>query len=200
LFITSRDGYLDKIDTLDFKDRKDWREWLEDNNLKEREVWLVHYKKHTGKPGITLEEAVEEAICFGWIDSKMRSVDDEKYILRYSPRKKNSPWSEINKKRATKLIKQGKMTEEGLNKIKEAKKNGKWSAAYTSKKKPTMPADLKAELQKDKTAWENFNNFANSYQTNYIYWVDRAKRDETRKRRIKEVVERAIENKKPGME
>ena len=97
-----------------------------------------------------------------------------------------------------KLIKQGKMTQEGLNKITEAKKSGKWSTAYTSKNKPSMPVDLKKELKKDKLAWENFNNFANSYQTNYIYWVERAKRDETRKRRINEVVKRAKQNKKPG--
>jgi uncharacterized protein YdeI (YjbR/CyaY-like superfamily) len=197
---TNRDGYLDKIDALVLNDRNEWRKWLEKNSIKEKEVWLIHYKKHTGKLGISLEEAVEEAICFGWIDSKMKSLDDEKYILRYSPRKKNSPWSKINKERAKKLINQGKMTEEGLDKIKEARRTGKWSAAYSSKRKPTMPSELEEELKKDKTAWENFNNFANSYQTNYVYWVVRAKREETRKRRIKEVVKRANQNKKPGME
>jgi uncharacterized protein YdeI (YjbR/CyaY-like superfamily) len=98
------------------------------------------------------------------------------------------------------MIKEGKMTESGLAKIEEAKRSGKWSSAYTAKKKPTIPSDLKKALKENQKAWDNFNDFANSYKTNYIYWVNSAKREETRKRRIEEVVSRAIQNKKPGME
>ena len=98
------------------------------------------------------------------------------------------------------MIIDGKMTESGFAKIEEAKRNGKWSSAYTSLDKPTMPPDLKKALKKNQKAWDNFNEFANSYQANYIYWVNSAKREETRKRRIKDVVSRAIQNKKPGIE
>ena len=112
-----------------FVNRHDWRTWLEANHATANEAWLVIYKKHTGKPGLSYEEAVEEALCFGWIDGVMKRLDEEKYALRFSPRKKGSVWSELNKRRVAKLIKQGRMTEAGLAKVKEAKANGQWRAA-----------------------------------------------------------------------
>ena len=114
---------------MHFASRDDWRAWLEENHATALEIWLVHYKKHTGKPGLTLEEAVEEALCFGWIDGVLKLIDDEKYALRFSPRKKGSVWSETNKRRVAKLIRQGHMTEAGLAKVREAKANGQWQAA-----------------------------------------------------------------------
>lgn len=106
---------------MHFGHRNEWRAWLEENHATAQELWLVIYKKHTGKVGVTYEEAVEEALCFGWIDGVMKRLDAEKYALRFSPRKKGSVWSESNKRRVTKLIKQGRMTEAGLVKVKEAK-------------------------------------------------------------------------------
>jgi len=179
------------------RNRDEWRKWLERNHNKEKEVWLVFYKKHTGKLGLSYDDAVEEALCFGWIDGRLKRIDDEKHLIRFSPRRKNSVWSEINRKKAEKMIREGKMTETGLAKIEEAKKSGKWFSAYTSKKL-AIPPDLEKALKDDKKAWDNFRNFANSYQLAYIYWVESAKREETRKKRIKEVVKRASQNKKPG--
>ena len=190
---------MSETESLSVKNRKEWRRWLENNHDMVEGIWLVFYKKHVVKVGISYDEAVKEALCFGWIDSTLKRIDDEKHKIRFTPRRKNSIWSEINKKRAEKLIKDKKMTKEGFSKIEEAKRNGKWESAYTSKKKPDMPSDLKRSLKENKKAWKNFNNFSNSVKINYIYWINGAKREATRKKRIEEVVFRAKQNKKPGM-
>ncbi len=183
-------------DVLDFGDRDDWRLWLEKNHDRENQAWLIHYNRRSGKKGITLEDAVEEAICFGWIDGKLKKIDDEKYAIRFSPRKANSVWSRINRERAKRLIESGRMTKAGLAKIEEAKKSGHWTNAYTSKDKERMPSDLKEALVKDCRAWDNFRNFANTYRNMYIGWVNSAKTDITRKKRIEKVIEQSLQNKK----
>ena len=129
----------------------------------------------------------------------MRSIDEEKFILKYTPRKTKSVWSKLNKDKAEKLIKLGKMTDAGLVKIEEAKKNGLWYAAYTNKDREDIPEDLDKALLQNKEAWNNFHNFANSYWNMYIGWVNSAKTEETRRRRITEVVKRSSLNKKPGI-
>jgi uncharacterized protein YdeI (YjbR/CyaY-like superfamily) len=182
---------------LSFKNRDEWRRWLEKNNGKEKEVWLIHHKKHVGKIGIQLEEAVEEALCFGWIDGKLRKVDKERFILRYSPRKADSVWSKLNRERAERLTKAGKMTATGLSTIEEAKKSGSWNQAYTSLKRDRIPADLRKALKKDKRALDNFQRFANSHRNMYIHWVKSAKTNKTRRERIEKVVKQASQNKKP---
>lgn len=185
--------------TLYLKNRKQWREWLEKNHSKQDEIWLIYYKKHTKKPTIPYQDAVEEAICFGWIDGKVRSIDDEKYMQRYTPRRKGSIWSLLNKKRAQKMIKQGKMTKPGLETIKQAKKNGNWQKAYSSKTKPVMPLELKNALKTSKKASENLNKLTNSQQNQYITWIAWAKTKETREKRVKEVIKRLEKGKKPGI-
>ncbi len=179
--------------------RADWRTWLEENYDTEKEVWLIHYKKHTGALSISYEDAVEEALCFGWIDGLLRRIDDEKYILRYSPRRKQSVWSDSNKKRVEKLIEQGRMTKAGLTKVKQAKENGEWDKAMSREEDPPVPLDLKRALAVNKNARKNFNKFAPSYQKQYIWWITSAKREETRAKRIEETVNRSAQNKKPGM-
>ncbi len=181
---------------LSFRSRKEWRNWLEKNHSKAKEVWLVHYKKSAGKIGIRLEEAVEEALCFGWIDGKLRKIDSERFILRYSPRKAGSVWSKINRERAERMIEAEKMTAAGLSAIEEAKRSGAWDGSYTNLKPDEVPADLLAALAKDKRALHNFQGFANSYRNMYIYWVTSTKTDETRRKRIEKVVEQALKNKK----
>ncbi|MFC1933264.1 YdeI family protein [Chloroflexota bacterium] len=176
-----------------------WRNWLEQNHDSIKEVWLIHYKKNSGKSSVSYNDALEEALCFGWIDSIMKSIDDEKFILKYSPRKTKSIWSKRNKEKAEKLIKIGKMTHAGLIKIEEAKNNGFWDNAYTNKDRGEIPEDLNNALLQNKDAWENFHNFANSYWNAYIGWVNSAKTEKTRKRRIAEVVNRSRLNMKPGI-
>ena len=182
----------------EFQDQKEWRNWLEKNHSSEKEVWIVIQKKKSGKKGLRYQEAVEEAICFGWIDSKMQSIDAERFRQRFSPRKKNSIWSKKNKETAEKMIQAKKMKTAGIEAINIAKQNGKWDNAYSSKMVPTIPKDLENALKKNKFAWENFNSFSNSTKLQYIYWIKNAKKDETRQKRIINVVKKAIQNIKPS--
>jgi uncharacterized protein YdeI (YjbR/CyaY-like superfamily) len=110
-------------------DARRWRSWLEKNHASEPEVWLVFYKKHSRTPCVTFEQATEEALCFGWVDSAMRRLDDDRYVLRYTPRRKKSKWSEANRRLAEALIARGRMTAAGTAAIEEARKNGNWEAA-----------------------------------------------------------------------
>ncbi len=187
------------VKSVHLANRAAWRRWLEKNHATETQVWLVIKKKRAALKAVTYEEAVEEALCFGWIDGKMHSVDDQYYILRFSPRKPRSLWSQSNRERAEKLMRLGKMAQAGLAKVEEAKRNGRWAAAYTSKEKPTMPPDLQLALAQDPEARKHFGEFAPSAQTMYVAWVEQAKRPETRQRRISKVVRRARAKIKPGI-
>ncbi len=178
--------------------RDDWRAWLKKNHAIKNEVWLIYYKKHTGKPRIPYDDAVEEALCFGWIDSTVKKLDHEKYAQKYTPRRAKSIWSELNIKRARKMIREGKMTKAGLVLFKEVGKK-KVTKVKIIKTKFTFPPDLKKELTKNKRALDNFKNFAPSYRKIYIGWIADAKRKETREKRIKQVFKWAMQNKKPGM-
>ena len=183
-------------DTMYFRQRNEWRNWLIKNHNKGSPVWLLFHRKSSCKESINLEEAVEEALCFGWIDGKLRKVDHERFIVRFSIRKSSSVWSKINKERAEKLIEAGKMTSAGMSKIQAAKESGSWDNAYTNKKKDPTPPDLEEALMNNKEAWVNFQNFANSYKNMYIGWINAAKTGDTRNRRIKKVVEQSFINDK----
>lgn len=183
-----------------FKSRDDFRRWLEKNHVKKSELWLLFYKVKTGKKSVRYPEAVEEALCFGWIDGIVKRIDDEKHAQRFTPRNPKSIWSKVNKERAKRMITEGKMTNAGLVKIKAAKKSGWWQNAYTSTRGDyVMSAEMKKVLMTDKAAWKNFQNFTKNAQNTYIFWVNYAKRDETKKKRIKTVLERAKQNQPPGM-
>jgi uncharacterized protein YdeI (YjbR/CyaY-like superfamily) len=165
------------------------------NNFSEKGVWLVYYKKHTKKLSIPYNDAVEEAICFGWIDGQIKKIDDDRYMQRYTPRTAKSRWSVINIERAKKMIKQGLMTQEGLRIFQIGTKN---KETVPSSKNFSIPTDLKAALVKNKKAVNNFQNFAPSAKLAYVYWIDIAKTNETRQKRIKKTVELITKNKKFG--
>ena len=135
-----------KLKQLHVTDREEWRTWLEKNHDVEQEIWLIYYKKHTGKPRIPYDDAVEEAICYGWIDSTVKRLDDEKYMQKYTPRKAKSIWSELNKTRAGKMIKAGRMTETGLERIREAKRSGEWKKARSLDPNGAQLQNMKKEL------------------------------------------------------
>lgn len=179
--------------------RDDWRAWLEKNHDIKKEVWLIFYKKHTGKPNISYDDAVEEALCFGWIDSIVKRIDDEKFVRKFTPRKLDSKWSESNKKRASKMINEGKMTEAGMTLINQAEDRGTWQKSPTLKKDFTIPSYVEDALESNEKALENFNKLAKSYKKQYIGWVDSAKKEETRKRRLAEVISALEKNEKLGM-
>ncbi|NWF88400.1 MAG: YdeI/OmpD-associated family protein [Ignavibacteriaceae bacterium] len=170
------------------------------NHNKQKELWILFYKVHTKKKSLRYAEAVEESLCFGWIDGILKRIDDEKHVQRFTPRKPKSSWSKLNKERAQKMIEAGKMTDAGLVKIKEAKKSGWWKNAYTlGKRNNEMPNEMKKVLMSDKEAWANFQNLSTGYQNTYIFYVNYAKREETKKKRIQIVLERTKKNIPPGI-
>jgi len=181
--------------TLYCKNRKEWRSWLQKKHKSEEGIWLVYYKKHTGKPSVPYTDAVEEAICFGWIDGQIKKIDDEKYMQRYTPRTSNSIWSEINIGRAKKMIKRGEMTKMGLKIYRDGIKTKK---RVPSSKNFSVPPYLKTALARNNKAWSNFKNFAPSAKLTYVYWVSTAKTEETRQKRIKITIEQLAKGKKFG--
>jgi uncharacterized protein YdeI (YjbR/CyaY-like superfamily) len=190
--------------TLYVINRKKWRAWLEKNHASKKEIWLIYYKKHTGKSRIPYDDAVEESICYGWIDSTVKRLDEEKYCQRFTPRNYKSIWSDINIMRLKKMLDAEKMEQPGLDKVPpEIMKMAK-----TGKILPRGPAipevletpkDLVNALNENPDALENWKRFAPSHRKMYIYWIMDAKRPETRERRISKVVGFAKENKKTMM-
>jgi len=130
-------------DELCVTNRDDWREWLKRNHNTKNEIWLIYSKKNTSKPSIPYDDSVEEAICFGWIDNIIKRIDDEKFARKFTPRKGKSRWSDINKKRARKMMREGKMTDVGLARIKEAKKSGEWVKVASVRKELVILHTLK---------------------------------------------------------
>jgi len=169
-------------------DRDQWRKWLSTHYKSEPGIWLVFYKKGTGEPTISYEASVEEALCFGWIDSIIKKIDEEKYARKFTPRKDGSYWSALNKKRATKMIKQGKMTKTGLAKIEAAKKTGLWNKDGRPEISWDVPPELAKALARNKKAKANFDGLAATYRRHYIGWIATAKRPETKKKRVSEAV------------
>ncbi len=174
----------------------EWRKWLTKSHNKVDELWLIFYKKETGKPSIDYEDAVEEALCFGWIDSIIKKIDEERYVRKFTPRKDKSVWSESNKKRVKKVIKEGRMTEYGLSKIKAAKKSGKWYEDLKPDISFNMPTDFEKTLRKNKKAKDNFQKLSPSHRKDYIGWIVTAKREKTIQKRIEESIKMLKQGKK----
>jgi len=170
------------------RNSEEWRKWLSRFHDKEMEIWLVFYKKESGKPTLGYEQAVEEALCFGWIDSIIKKIDDESYARKFTPRKENSAWSASNKRRIKKLVEERRMTSIGLEKVKTAKESGGWDKDNRPDISPDIPSEFKQSLNRNRKARVNFEKLAPSYRKNYILWIAMAKRKETRERRIKEAI------------
>lgn len=179
----------ESIKVLEFTDRSQWRMWLEEHHAEESEAWLVHYKKGFQESTLRLEEAVEEALCFGWIDGLLRKLDERRYILRYTPRRPGSIWSVNNIQRVERLIREGRMTEAGLIKIAEAKENGQWEAAIRREQVEIIPPDLEKALRRTKGAIAAYRALPASRKKRYIYWLQDAKTPATQQRRIERIVE-----------
>jgi uncharacterized protein YdeI (YjbR/CyaY-like superfamily) len=180
--------------------RSEWRKWLQKHYTSATEIWLIYYKKHTGMPRVSYNDAVEEALCFGWIDSLVKRVDADTYAQKFTPRKSKSKWSELNKRRIKKLIREGLMTNAGLSKIdRSLLKEKETGTPPTSAKTVSIPGNLKKDLEKNKKAWANFNNQAPSYQRLYIKWITSVKKEETYQRRLKEAIGLLEQNKNLGL-
>lgn len=175
------------------KTRAEWRAWLEQNHTRAEGVWLISYKKATGKPRFEYDEAVEEALCFGWIDSKPNKLDDERSMLWFAPRKAGTGWSKPNKERVEKMLKARLMAPAGLAKVEAAKKDGSW-AALDAVEALEIPPDLAKALKANKTAKAYFEAFPRSVKQGILEWILNAKKPETRAKRVEETVRLAEKN------
>jgi uncharacterized protein YdeI (YjbR/CyaY-like superfamily) len=178
---------------LEFDHRVQWRRWLEGNHTTETEARLRIFKKKYRGEGLTLEEAVEEALCFGWIDGVLQPLDERQYALRFSPRTATSTWSMSNIRRVEKMVAEGKMTPAGSSRVDEAKANGEWDAAIQREQVEVIPEALERALQQHAGALAAYQTLPDSKKKQYIYWVQRAKREETKQSRILKIVAEVLE-------
>jgi uncharacterized protein YdeI (YjbR/CyaY-like superfamily) len=181
------------------KTREEWHNWLEDNHAVLSGIWLVYYKKISGKPRIAYDDAVEEALCFGWIDGKIKRVNEDYYIQWFTPRRKGSRWSQLNLKRARKLISEGRMRQPGLLVYEEAMKKPGLAYDVKSENNLSVPDDLLQALKTNIEAYNNFIHFPPGSRKLYIFWLNDAKRSETRNARIAKIVDRSAKNIRAGM-
>ncbi|NJL49793.1 MAG: hypothetical protein HC929_23195, partial [Leptolyngbyaceae cyanobacterium SM2_5_2] len=173
--------------------RAQWRQWLAENHTRTEGIWLITYKKAVGKPYVSYDETVEEALCFGWIDSKPNKLDEERTMLWFAPRKPGTGWSALNKRRITALIEASLMRPPGLAKIEMAKQDGSWTA-LDAIERLEIPPDLAAALATNEVAKTNFDAFPRSAKRGILEWIASAKRPETRADRIAETVDLAAQN------
>jgi uncharacterized protein YdeI (YjbR/CyaY-like superfamily) len=183
-----------------FRDREAWRRWLSVHHDKASEIWLAYYKKGTGKKSVTYDEALDEALCFGWIDSVIRSLDAEKYMQRWTPRRPGSIWSAANKKRLARLAAEGRMGEAGLAKVRAAKRDGSWTKLDAFDRDAGTPAELLDALAKKPGARVKFEALSPSQMKLWSWWVLSAKRAETKSRRAAVAVEWILAGRKVGIE
>ena len=172
------------------KNRKAWRQWLQKNHAKAAGVWLVYYKKDSGKSRVSYDDAVEEALCFGWIDSIMKPLDEDKYMQKFTPRKLKSVWSALNKKRIEKLAEQKLITPAGIEAIEIAKQNGSWEK-LDHVENFEIPADLKKVFAKNKNFFKWFEGLGMFRRKQWLYRLHNAKLPATRAKRIAEMTEEA---------
>lgn len=177
----------EKFEKFYAKNRQEWHEWLDENHDKAKGIWLIYYKKNSDKPRVEYDEAVEEALVFGWIDSKVNNLDDIRYMQIFTPRKPGSKWSKTNKARVNKLIQNGSMHPAGMEKVNVAKKDGSWTF-LDDIEDMIIPEDLKRSLKQNIKAESNFETFSDSSRKQILYWIASAKRADTRQRRIKKTL------------
>jgi uncharacterized protein YdeI (YjbR/CyaY-like superfamily) len=177
---------------LEFTDHNQWRMWLEAHSAEADEAWVVHYKKAFEEAGLGYEAAVEEALCFGWIDGLLRRLDERRYLLRYTPRRRDSVWSMNNIQRVERLTREGRMTEAGLKAIAEAKETGQWQAAIRREQVEIIPPDLEEALDQIEGATVAYHALPDSRKKRFIYWLQTAKRPATKRRRIEKIVEEVL--------
>lgn len=175
------------------KSRAEWRAWLSRNHTRTEGIWVISFKKASGKPRLEYDQAVEEALCFGWVDSKPNKLDKERAMLWFAPRKVGTGWSRLNKSRVEKLVALGLMTPAGLSKINGAKKDGSWNA-LDRVEALEIPPDLQKAFASNKVAQKNFEAFPRSVKRAILEWIAAAKRPETRAKRIAETVMSAAKN------
>ncbi|QDV39029.1 YdeI/OmpD-associated family protein [Tautonia plasticadhaerens] len=177
------------------RSRCEWRDWLESNHERAEGVWLITSKKATGEPRVEYDEAVEEALCFGWVDSKPAKLDERRSMLYFAPRKAKSGWSGPNKQRVERAIADGRMTPAGLAKVEAARADGSWEK-LDGVEAMEVPGDLAEALARFPDAHRHFDAFPRSVRRGILEWIVQAKRPETRARRVEETARLASENRR----
>jgi len=185
-----------EIETFYPQSRQAWRAWLKENHSTQQAVWLVCYKKKANIPTISWSDAVEEALCFGWIDSIRKSLDSDSFVQFFSKRKPVSTWSKVNKEKVQQLIDEGSMTKAGLAIVEIAKQNGSWNI-LDMVEELLIPEDLEKEFKSKEGSKDIFLSLSKSIQKMMLQWIVLAKRPETRQNRIKEIAEHAAQKRKP---
>jgi uncharacterized protein YdeI (YjbR/CyaY-like superfamily) len=182
---------------IPFASRDEWREWLEEQHATSDGLWLKIAKKGSGVDTVSYAEALEVALCYGWIDGQKASFDDHNWLQRFTPRRPKSKWSKVNRKKATELIERGEMKPAGLREVERAKADGRWNSAYDAQSTATVPDDLRRELEKNDKAQEFFSKLGSRNRYAILYQIQDAKRPETRARRIAKYMAMLAEQKKP---
>jgi uncharacterized protein YdeI (YjbR/CyaY-like superfamily) len=185
-----------KIETFCPASQKAWRQWLQKNHDKKQSVWLIYFKMKTGKRTLSWSEAVDEALCFGWIDSRAKPVDEEKYAQLFSRRKASSTWSKVNKEKVQQLIDDGRMTSAGLQSIEIAKQNGSWTM-LDEVEALVIPDDLEKAFKSKRGSRDFFMSLSKSIRKSILQWIVLAKRAETRLKRVNEIAVLAGKKSKP---
>lgn len=182
-------NWKDGAEIVAFETPHAWELWLEAHHKDTQAVWVRFYKKASGKRTITYDEALDEALCFGWIDGLVNKYDEESYLQRFTPRKKKSNWSKRNTEHVERLIKLKKMRASGLAEVEAAKKDGRWERAYESPAHITLPEDFKKELQKNKKAQAFFDTLNKTHVYAIAYRLITAKKPETNERRKRQIID-----------
>jgi len=182
------------INQLFFTNLSEWRAWLSQNHNNVKSIWMIYCKKHTKIQCISRKDALQEALCWGWIDSLVKRIDEDRYVLKFTPRTNYNKWSEVNKQHIRELLATNRMTEFGLAKI-----DLKILDEKPETRKETIPEYISNELAKHKKAKIFFDQLAPSHQRKYIDWIDSAKKEETKLRRLNQAIELLHSNKKLGM-
>ncbi|HMS66536.1 MAG TPA: YdeI/OmpD-associated family protein [Saprospiraceae bacterium] len=185
-----------ELETFYPKNRQEWRAWLEENHDKKQNIWLIYYKQKSKIPTVSYSDAVDEALCFGWIDSKAKSIDEVKFMQFFSRRKEKSVWSKINKEKIESLINSGLMAPAGFAIIEKAKANGSWTI-LDEVEALIIPPDLEEAFSQKLNAKTYFQSLSRTDQRNILQWLVLAKRPETRQKRIDEIVDLAEQGQKP---
>jgi uncharacterized protein YdeI (YjbR/CyaY-like superfamily) len=172
------------------EDQRAWRRWLQANHSRVDGVWVKFAKKGSPTPTVSYAEAIEEALCFGWIDGQVRRFDERFYLQRFTPRRKRSKWSQINREKATQLIDEGRMQAPGLAQIEAAQADGRWEAAYPAQSQATVPEDFQRALEADPKAKEFFATLSGSTRYAFLYRLHNVTTADRRAKRIADYVER----------
>lgn len=181
------------MQTCDARTREQWRRWLATHHASRSEVWLIFHKRHTRKPSVPYNDAVDEALCYGWIDSLIKRIDDDRYARKFTPRKPESNWSSINIKRYNRLKAAKRLAAPGLARSPEGR------PVVDALRHGSIPAYIERAVKRHAGAWKFFESLAPSHRRMYVTWIDSAKRDETKQRRLRQAISMLKAGRKPGL-